>query len=339
VLDLDVSVVIVSYNTRDVLRRCIDSLVETTRRKTYEIIVVDNCSKDGSADMIATEYPWIRLLRSPSNVGFAAGQNRGLLGARGRFCLVLNSDVLFRDNSLDGLVTYLDESPADIGVVGPRIVNPDGSLAPSARRVTTSAPMLALSIVNRHFPYANFLPQRALRRMFGPLLSRVHDNFSPHREVQEAEYVDGMCVLIRRRVFETVGLFDEQFFFDFEIADWSIRAHRAGWRILYYPGAEVMHLGHTSRRLVRRIVLETHRSELIYFTKHFPAQLLLIRRTGILVVGLRYVLTRCVLACRRSPKVADASEMCGRILKLLRSFDPTSVSKNGAIPIIASKHR
>jgi GT2 family glycosyltransferase len=306
--------------------------METTRHVTYELIVVDNCSKDGSADVVAREFPLVRVLRNDSNVGFAAGQNRGLVYARGRYCLVLNSDVLLKDNSLDALVTFLDGSPAQVGVAGPRILNPDGSLAPSARRLSLSRVALVLSIINRHFPYAQILPQKVLRRLFGPFLKRLHDNFNAHDEIQDVGYVDGMCVLVKREVFENIGLFDEQFFFDFEISDWAIRAHKSGWRVVHYPDAEVVHLGHVSRRLVKPIVLETHRSELIYFTKHFPDRLTVIRATAILVVGLRYFLARFPPVYQQSSTHLQSRAIYGQIIRLLRCFDPMTVNRNGIIP-------
>ena len=335
--ELDVSVVIVSYNTRDVLRRCIRSLMDTTRDVTYEVIVSDNCSKDGSADMIAAEFPWVRLLRNESNLGFAAGQNRGLAEARGRLWLVSNSDIFFQNGSLDAMVKFMDQCPAEVGVIGPRVVNSDGTLAPSARRVAASNLMLIMSIINRHFHFARLIPQGVLRRLFGQQLRRVHDNFDRHDDVREPGYVDGMCILAKRETFQTAGLFDEQFFFDYEVLDWCVRVHQARWRILYYPGAEVIHLKHESRRLVKPILVETHRSELTYYSKYFPEQVPFIRGTGILVVGLRYFLNKTVFAVWRTAAVKQQCEILERILHLLRSFDVNSVSKSGIVPVMPKR--
>jgi GT2 family glycosyltransferase len=329
---MDVSIVIASYNTLGLLRQCLQSITQMTRRVTYEILVVDNNSTDGSPEMLVAEFPWVKLLRNDSNIGFGAAQNKGMMEARGRFCLVLNSDVLFKGDVLSALVAFIDQAPPDTGAAGPRILNRDGSFAPSARRVYPTGLTLTLSILNRHFAFSRFLPQRAIRQWLAPVFGKLHDNFARHDTVAEAGYLDGMCVLIKREVLEHVGLFDEQFFFDFEIGDWSIRAHSKGWKLLYYPGAEVIHVGHASRRLARQIVVETHRSELIYFSKHFPQQVQLIRTVGGIVVGVRYAIARVQASLLRSVPAAQSCQIYARILDLLRSFDAASVDKRGAIP-------
>ncbi len=145
------------------------------------------------------------------------------------FLLVLNSDVLFIDNPAGKMIGRLREARPDVGIVGPQILNPDGSLAPSSRRrIFYSRRLVALSAVNQSFPFGRLLPMDQARRYCGRLLGRVHDNFDPPAAAQEVEWIDGMCMMFRREVLEQTGLFDEQYYFDYENADLLIRVRVCG---------------------------------------------------------------------------------------------------------------
>src|SRR5205807_877823 len=137
----------------------------------------------------------------------------------------------------------------------------DGTDAPTARRATTSKLMIALSIINRHFYFKRFLPEPWMRKYLGFLLRRWHDNYASQDLPRNVDFVDGMCVLVKREVLQQVGLFDELYFFDMEIMDLSNRIRKHGWNIEFFPGARVIHLAHATRKKNPRLLIETHRSE------------------------------------------------------------------------------
>ena len=332
----EVSVVIVSFNTRDILRRCLLAIYEFTKRVTFEIIVVDNASTDGTAEAIQAGFPSVKLLQNDRNTGFAAGQNRGLLAASGTYALVLNSDVILTEDSIAKLVDYLKQAAPDVGVIGPRVLNDDGTLAPSARKSRPPTLLMALSVTNRHFPYSQWLPQQFLRKRM-PVLSKVHDNFSPHDEIKCVEYVDGMCCLLKRSVLEQVGLFDEQFFFDFEILDLSKRIRAGNWRIVYHPGATVTHLKHSSRRKVRRILIETTRSEFIYYAKHYPDQVRPLRWITCAVVGTKMFLNRLAQLVSANEDRLVEYAMLSEMFTVARTFRPADVFTNEKIPTLSAR--
>jgi GT2 family glycosyltransferase len=333
-MTLDLSIVIASYKTRELTGRCLRSIVDQTSGLQYEIIVVDNASDDGSAEMIEREFPDVRLVRNDRNAGFAAAQNIGLTRAGGRFLLVLNSDVLFVGNAAKVLVDFLRSAPEGVGVVGPQVLNADGSVAPSARRAFVSRRMVGLGIVNRHFRFKRLVPERFVRRSLGFVLSRWHDNYAAHDTIREVDFVDGICALFRREALERVGLFDEQFFFDHEINDLSYRIRAAGWRIVFFPGVQVIHLAHSSRKKIAAIVVETHRSELIIHAKYNPDLVPYIKRTVRRVVTLRKWVAAAMFLSRRS---GELEPIYARILDLADSFDAAAVFSNERIPRLDTK--
>lgn len=331
---MDLSIIIASYNTVNITRRCLHSVFSQTQKIEFEVIVVDNNSIDGSTEMITKEFPEVTLIRNTVNLGFAAAQNIGLGMATGRFLLVLNSDVLFVGNPCKTLIEYLSAAEDDIGVIGPQIINPDGTIAPSARRVKTSKPVLVLSMINRHFGLKRFLPSETLlRRCLGPVLASLHDNYASHDQVKDVGYIDGMCAMFRREVLYDSGLFDEQFFFDYEIVDLSNRIRSCGWRIRFYPGAKVIHLGHASRKKISNIIIETHRSELIYYAKYQPHYLQFLKSIVLATIGLKiFILKTTNLVCGTSNMRIEALKIYRQIQQICLHFDRELAKKNEHIP-------
>lgn len=334
---IDLSIIIATYNTIDLTRRCLATIQRQTTGVTYEIIVVDNASVDGSSDMIQEEFPQVVLVRNTDNFGFAAAQNIGLRRARGQYLLIFNSDVLLVENALGVLVGRLRSGPLNIGVVGPQILNPDRTIAPSARRAILSKPIIALGIINRHFPVKQWLPsQRIMRKYCGWLLSIFHDNYASHDTIKQVDYVDGMCVLVKREALEQTGLFDEQFFFDAEILDLSCRLRARGWLIEFFPAAQVVHYAHASRKKLSRIIVETHRSELIYYAKHAPHLLPFVTRMVYLVVSAKRHLLRGMLLFKpRDAKRLAMLGFCDQILRLAKYPDELQIQER--IPRLGGK--
>lgn len=213
---IDLSVIIVSYNTQKLLQDCLASIFKQTKDLNYEVIVVDNASTDGSVEKILG-YKDIKILRNKENLGFAKANNQGIKIARGKYILLLNSDTKVVGNALKKLVDFA-ETKVKLGVVGPRLLNADGSRQPS------TAPFLKL-------------PQALLWLATG-------DRFlyaSPAAE-SKVDWVMGAALLVKREVVEKVGRLDEQFFMYLEEVEWCYRINRAGWQTWFYPGAEIFHL-------------------------------------------------------------------------------------------------
>jgi GT2 family glycosyltransferase len=331
-----VSIVIASYNTRDLTDRCL-AAVRAGTTLPHEVIVVDNGSADGSPEMISERHPHVRLIRNSENLGFAAAQNLGLAAAEGRALLVLNSDVLVEAGAIDGLCARLSSLGPSAGMIGPQVLNADGTVAPSARRARLARSVVVLGVVNRHFGFKRWLPEQAMRRWLGGVFGRWHDNYRSHAEAARVDFVDGMCVLVRREALESAGLFDEQFFFDWEIVDLADRVRAAGFEVHFYPDVRVVHLGHASRKLASKILVETHRSQLIYYAKHAPDQLPLLLRSMRAVVAVKLLTLRARAAVRPRAPRGHEIEVCRDILALCRGFDGRAAAVGTRIPRLCRK--
>ena len=254
----DLSVIIVSWNVRDLLSRCLGSLIagDESDPLQLEVIVVDNASQDDTATYVSTHFPQVRLLVNDGNAGFAAANNQGLALARGRYCLLLNPDTELVDDALGRMVGYMDSHP-QVGVLGPQLRYPDGRPQPSRRRFPTFATALLEST-----PLQQVLPaNRVLRHYY------VKDR--PADETQEVDWLVGASLLVRRQVVETAGGLDEGYFMYFEELDWCRRIRDAGWKIVYFPEAVVIHHeGQSSRQVVPLRHIRFQSSKVRYFTKH-----------------------------------------------------------------------
>lgn len=224
---VDVSVIIVSYNTRALTLDCLRSVYAQTQDVTFEVFVVDNASTDGSAAAVAAEFPRVNLIVNAENRGFAAANNQALRIARGRYVLLLNSDTVVLDRAIERCVAFADTNPA-IGVVGCRAEWPDGRFQSSYFRFPG---LLSLTTGALFF-------DRALR---GNRSSRVRYYGRVFSQPQDVDVVAGCFFLVRSQVIRQVGLLDEDFFMYGEEAEWCWRIHQAGWRVCYYPPARIIH--------------------------------------------------------------------------------------------------
>jgi len=273
---LDLSIVIVSYNGREHLRRCLASLAAHPPAAESEVIVVDNDSRDGSAPMVASEFPHVRLLRMPRNLGFAAGANRGAREATGEAVVLLNPDSEVEADPFAPMLAYLREH-ADAGIVAPRLLNPDGSLQLSCR----SFPAFSVALFNRYSLLTRLFPRNRYSRQY--LLSDWH-----HDSISEVDWVSGACLTVRRSLFEEIGLLDEGYFMYIEDVDLCQRVHRAGYGVVYLPQTSVIHhIGRSSRTLPSRSIVARHRSMWHYYKKYLRRNVLV----DIAVAG--GIVTRC----------------------------------------------
>jgi len=254
---VDISIVIVSYNGRDHLRRCLQSLAAHPPAAEREVIVVDNDSRDGSAPMVASEYPDVRLLRMPRNLGFAAGANRGAREASGEAIVLLNPDSEIEADPFAPMLAYLREHD-DAGIMAPRLLNPDGSLQLSCR----SFPTFSVALFNRYSLLTRLFPRNRYSRQY--LLSDWH-----HDSISDVDWVSGACLMVRRSLFEQIGLLDEGYFMYIEDVDLCQRVHRAGYTVVYLPQTSVVHhIGRSSRTLPSRSIVARHRSMWHYYKKY-----------------------------------------------------------------------
>jgi GT2 family glycosyltransferase len=227
---IDVSIVIVSFNTRDVTRECLAHVRKHAAAVRHEVLVVDNASVDGSADMVAAEFPEAHLIRSDENRGFAGGNNPAMKIARGRYILLLNSDAFLSAGALEKTLQYLDDHP-NIGVLGCKLTDPDGTMQASARMLPGPLnKILHITGLAARFPGSKF---------FG----RVDYTWWDHSEPRTVGWVVGAFFLIRRETMANIGVLDERYFLYFEEIDYCLTARRARWEVVFYPHAEIVHIG------------------------------------------------------------------------------------------------
>src|SRR3984957_1633789 len=253
---MDISVVIVGWNAKHYLELCLESLAAAPPRRSMEIIVVDNASADGSAEMIEARFPHVKLIRSSENLGFAKGNNVAIRQCQGRFVALVNPDVIVFPDCLDALADFLDQNPK-VGNVGPRVLNPDMSLQSSCRRFPTlwnnfcSAAGLATAFKNSRF------------------FAGEHMFYFPHDRTLPVDVLVGCFSMIRREAFDDVGLLDEDLFMYGDDVDWCRRCWKAGWQVVFFPGAKAIHdRGKTTAPYPVRFAVAQQKSVLHYWRKH-----------------------------------------------------------------------
>ncbi|MEJ0020994.1 MAG: glycosyltransferase family 2 protein [Candidatus Doudnabacteria bacterium] len=251
---MDLSVIILNYNTKDFLQKCLGSVFASLTNSQFEVIVPDNGSIDGSIEMVKNNFPQVKLIENNANLGFSAGNNVALRQALGRYCLLLNSDTEVKPDTLDLSIKYMD-AHQDVGVMGCKVLLPDGKLHEASRR---------------RFPN----PANAFLRLFGfrKFSGYNYQNIPVDREM-EVDSVVGAYLLIRKSVMDKIGLLDEEFFMYGEDLDWCWRVKEAGFKVVYYPGAEITHFLYGSSKAVAfRSVRWAHTAMKIFYLKHYAAK-------------------------------------------------------------------
>jgi GT2 family glycosyltransferase len=254
---VDVSVIIVNWNTRKYLETCLQSIGASTRSSSLEVIVVDNNSSDGSIEMVQQGFPEVKLLCNSSNRGFAAANNQGIHASSGRYLCLINSDVRVLSGCLDALVAFMNNHP-EIAIAGPRVLNGDLTLQSSCRR----------------FPnlWNNFCETFALPRLFprSRFLAGEHMTFFQHDRMIFPDVLVGCFLIVRRAAVKDFGLLDENFFMYAEDVDWCLRCWQAGWKTAFFPGAEAVHFrgGSSSNDPVRLAVALQHARQQ-FWRKHY----------------------------------------------------------------------
>lgn len=266
----DLGIVILNWNTRDLLARCLETVLASQGDFTMRVIVVDNASGDGSAGMVRQRFPGVEVIESAVNGGFSAGNNLGLraLGFHGpgqvdanapRYALLLNPDTEVPPDALCAMVRMMDARP-EVGAAGPKLVLADGSLDLACRR---SFPT----------PEVSFYRFSGLAKLFpdSPRFGRYNMTFvDPDQEI-EVDSVVGAYMQVRREAVAAAGLLDETFFMYGEDLDWAYRIKQAGWTVFYYPAVTVKHVKRAASRRSRKAQFEFQRAMLIFYRKHYQA--------------------------------------------------------------------
>ncbi|MBE1281856.1 MAG: glycosyltransferase [Rhodobacteraceae bacterium] len=223
---MDLSIVIVNWNTADLLRDCLASVQAGLTGLKAEVLVVDNASSDTSVEMVRNNFTWVTLLENTENLGFAAGNNVALRKAKGRYVMLLNTDTLVHEAVLPDAVAWLDRHP-DVGVMGPKVLNEDGSVQPSCSA----------------YPSLKHLTMQAFGLTKFSRLDSYRMTGWERSSERRVDVISGAAMFVRRSAIEQVGLLDESFFFYGEETDWCHRFGQAGWGLAFVPIPSVTHFG------------------------------------------------------------------------------------------------
>lgn len=255
---VDVSVVIVNWNTRDLLHQTLETLYKESHDVNFETIVVDNGSTDGSIELVEEKWSNVRLLTLPENKGFAVGNNIGFREVKGRYVLLLNSDTIVLASTLYEMVRFLDAHP-EAGCVGCRHLNPDGTL----QRSVDNFP----SLIN------DFLSYSELHRLplLQPYLAKRFLWWGDHNCTRPVDWVNGACMMVRSNVIQQIGGLDEGYFIYAEEIDWCYRMHKAGWLVYFLSDAEITHIGGQAMNQAadKRIILK-YKGQYRFYRKQYP---------------------------------------------------------------------
>ncbi len=258
---MTLSICIVNWNTRELLRACLRSIERYPPAEPYEVIVVDNASTDGSAEMVRAEFPNVFLIANAENRDYAAGNNQALRQARGEFILLLNPDTEMHPDTLQRAIDFLRAHP-EVGAIGAKQLYPNGRLQPSLRAFPTPRNLLFEVLgLAKLFPRSR-------------LFATYRYGWFPYDRPLEVDQPMGTFLMVRRAVVEQVGLMDEAFPLFFNDVDWCYRIKQAGWKIMFVPDVVITHHGGASTRQVRlSAIRESHRALEAFYRKHYRSRL------------------------------------------------------------------
>ncbi len=251
------SICIVTYKAHDRLRDCLESIYCTPVKISFEIIVVDNCSNDGTLEMLAANYPAVQVIANTNNLGYTRPMNQALRRASGEFLIQLNPDTILSADTLDTIYQYMQTNP-QVGICAPKVVNGDGSMQWQCRR-SEARPWDVITYFTR---LSQLFPHNP--RFAGYLMT-----YKSPDEIYEVQAVSGSCMIIRRGVIDSIGYLDEEYFAYQEDTDFCFRARRSGWKIMYLADARIIHFGAEGGTRIHpyRSAIAWHRSYFLYYRK------------------------------------------------------------------------
>ncbi|MBN3523797.1 glycosyltransferase family 2 protein [Paenibacillus apiarius] len=258
---IDLSIIIVNYNTKQLTLNCLESVYRSVTDCQFEVILIDNASRDDSVQVIGEQYPQVKLIANEHNLGFSKANNQGMRVAEGRYVLLLNSDTVIQPDTLDIMIRFMDEHP-EVGASGCKVVLPDGSLDKACRRgfPTPAATFFYVSRLSKLFPK-------------NPRINAYHREDLDPDQAYPIDCLIGAFMMVRREAIEQVGMLDEDFFMYGEDVDWCYRIKQAGWVNYYYPKTKIVHYKRaSSRNKPFKITYEFHRAIYVLYNKHFKQQ-------------------------------------------------------------------
>ncbi len=306
---MDVSIIVINWNGRELLARCLQCVQATVKRVDYEVIVVDNASTDGSQEMVKSNFPDTRLIENTQNVGFAKANNQGMGIAQGRYVLLLNSDAFVKDGTIDTMVAFMDSHP-DAGMAACKLLYEDGTVQPSCSHFPSLETEFYTAVgLEKLFPNS---------RVFGKYQMRYWD----HNDVREVDVILGAFMMVRREVIAQIGVMDDSFFMYSEEVDWCYRCKKAGWKIYATPETDAVHIwGGTSQQVRAEMIVQLYLSRVKFFRKHYgnlSANLLK------LILGLNFVMRvipgYAYYLTRSNPQAIQKHQAFRRLLVSLPSF-------------------
>ncbi len=299
-----ISISIVHHQGLKMLQDCLHSIFENTHGLDFEVIVVDNVSQDGAREMMERDFAQVRVIKNTERHGFGHNQNVGITACRGQYIFIYNDDTLVHGNALKSLSDFLDQNP-NVGLVGPRLLNADGSLQmscykfPSPLRCIWENLLLSAAFPNSH--------------LFGDYRRWPHDT------VRDVDFIIGAAMLVRKEVIEQVGLFDDRFFMYSEETDWQIRIRKAGWQIMLCPEAMITHLGgQSSEGSADKQFCEFNTSAVRLIEKHYGLLGALIQRIAMIFGALLRILIWSAIFVVAPSKKIDAQKKITTWMRLLR---------------------
>lgn len=271
---VDMSIVLVCWNNKAYLDPCLKSLYEGGLKSSFDVVVVDNGSTDGSQQMLAEKYPQVKLIQNAGNVGLGKASNQGIEATNGRHVLLLNNDTLVNGTALDVLVEYLDAHP-EAGATAGKLLNPDGSFQ------------------SGFAPFSTLLEEFLIATHIGELLWAGYPSHGDSNQVKETGWMSSACLLVRRAALDKIGLLDEGYFIYGDEADLQYRLNKAGWKVVFLPNSSIIHFGGRSMdRWKRRKMV--YRGKMMFYKKNYGIVSTLLLRALFFVMSLLKLLVWCV---------------------------------------------
>lgn len=243
------SIVLVCWNNNDYLEPCLRSLYDGGLSSSFDVVVTDNGSTDGSQAMLAEKFPHVRLIQNDHNVGLGKASNQGIQATQGRYVLLLNNDTLVNASALDSLVDFLEQNP-EAGAVGGKLLNPDGSFQ------------------SGYAGFSTLLEEFLIATRLGEFIWKGYPSHGDSDQVRAVGWLSSACLLLRRSALNEVGLLDESYFIYGDEADLQFRLNKAGWKVFYLPDAEIIHYGGRSMDRWRRRKM-VYRGKMLFYQKNY----------------------------------------------------------------------
>ena len=261
---MDLSCIIVNYQQSESLKGCLNSIYQTIQEIDFEVIIIDNSEEDLGLQSLKENYPKVQIVYNPTNVGFSKANNQAAKIARGKFLFILNPDTILKEQAINSMFRHI-RSNMEIGALGPKVLNPDGSLQYSCRRY----PTLWTGLFNRYSIFSRLFPQNRFTRRY-LMLDFEHNETSP------VDWLSGCCLMIPKSVFEAVNGFDENYFLFNEDIDLCRMLNQSGKKVIYFPEAKVIHKVSTSNsKTTSRVIIQRHLGMMYYFKKYHSKNLLI----------------------------------------------------------------